>query len=49
MMQEDIKITNFNAPNSTTATVLDQYYRNTTSSISLSASSEAFSSIHGSY
>ena len=42
---EDIKITNFNAPNSTTATVVDQYYRNTSSSISLSSSSGSNSAI----
>ncbi len=42
---EDIKITNFSAPNSTTATVLDQYYRNTSSSISLSSSSGSNSAV----
>ena len=42
---EDIKITNFTSPNSTTATVLDQYYRNTSSSISLSSSSSSNSAV----
>ena len=42
---EDIKITNFSAPNSTTATVLDQYYRNTASSISLSSASVSNSAV----
>ena len=42
---EDIKISNFNTPNSTTATVLDHYYRNTSSSISLSSSSGSKSAI----
>ena len=42
---EDIKITDFSAPNSTTATVLDQYYRGTSSSISLSSSSGSNSAV----
>ena len=42
---EDIKITNFVAPNSTTATVLDQYYSATSSTISLGSSSDSNSAV----
>ena len=42
---EDIIITNFSAPNSTTATVLDQYYTDTSSSISLSSATGSNSAV----
>ena len=42
---EDILITNFNAPNSTTATVLDQYYAATSSSVSLSSATGSNSAV----
>ncbi len=42
---EDIKITNFSSPSSTNATVLDQYFESTSSSISLSSATGSNSAV----